>query len=223
MTAMILAAGRGERMRPLTDGLPKPLLEVGGKKLIEYHLEAVRRAGISDVVINLSWHGEQIRAALGDGRRWDVAIRYSDEGPVALETGGGIFRALEWLGPDPFLVLNGDVWTDYDVARLKLPDDAHARLVLVPNPAHHPNGDFGLKHARVIEDASERYTFSGIAMYRREFFAECRPGKFPLLPLLRRAMNAGRLSGEIHEGRWYDIGTPQRLAALDRELCSSSK
>jgi len=218
MKAMILAAGRGERMRPLTDGTPKPLLEVGGKRLIEYHLEALRRAGIGEVVINLSWHGEQIRSALGDGMRWDVHIRYSDEGPVALETGGGIYRALEWLGPEPFIVVNGDVWSDFDVSRLALPDDAHAHLVLVANPPHHPNGDFGLKLGRVIEDAHERHTFSGIAMYRREFFAACRPGRFPLLPLLKRAIAAGRLSGELHRGRWYDVGTPQRLASLDRQL-----
>ena len=218
MRAMILAAGRGERMRPLTDGTPKPLLEVGGKRLIEYHLETLRRAGIGDVTINLSWHGEQIRNALGDGLRWDVKIRYSDEGPIPLETAGGIFRALEWLGPDPFIVINGDVWSDYDVKKLALPPDANAHLVLVPNPPQHPHGDFGLKLGRVIEDGSERYTYSGIAMYRREFFADCKPGRFPLLPLLKRAIAAGRLSGEVHQGRWYDIGTPQRLAALDRQL-----
>jgi len=218
MKAMILAAGRGERMRPLTDDRPKPLLEVGGKRLIEYHLEAVRRAGIDEVVVNLSWHGEQIRKALGDGAQWDLHIHYSDEGPVALETGGGIYRALEWLGPEPFIVINGDVWSDYDVRTLELPADALARLVLVTNPPHHPHGDFGLKHARVIEDASERYTFSGIAIYRPEFFAECKPGRYPLLPLLNRALSAGKLSGELHAGRWYDIGTPQRLALLDREL-----
>jgi MurNAc alpha-1-phosphate uridylyltransferase len=221
MRAMILAAGRGERMRPLTDAIPKPLLEVGGKRLIEYHLEGLRGAGIAEVVINLSWHGDQIRNALGDGLKWDVKIRYSDEGPVALETGGGIFRALEWLGPDPFIVINGDVWSDYDVARLSLPADVHAQLVLVANPPHHPNGDFGLKHGRVIDDANERHTFSGIAMYRREFFAECRPGRFPLLPLLKRAIAARKLGGELHGGRWYDIGTPQRLAALDQELSGS--
>lgn len=218
MKAMILAAGRGERMRPLTDAAPKPLLDVAGKRLIEYHLEGLRRAGIADVVINLSWHGEQIRSALGDGLRWDLRIRYSDEGPVALETAGGIFRALEWLGPEPFIVINGDIWTDYDVGRLALPADAHGHLVLVPNPPQHLRGDFGLKLGRVIEDASERYTFSGIAMYRREFFAECRPGRFPLLPLLKRAIGAGKLSGEVHQGQWYDIGTPQRLAALDKQL-----
>lgn len=222
MKAMILAAGRGERMRPLTDAQPKPLLEVGGKRLIEYHLEAVRRAGIDDVVINLSWHGDQIRNAVGDGLRWDLRIRYSDEGPVALETGGGIFRALEWLGPEPFMVINGDVWTDFNVSTLALPAGSHGHVVLVRNPPHHPTGDFGLKHGRVIEDANERYTFSGLAVYRGEFFAECRPGRFPLLPLLKRAIAAGTLSGELHEGRWYDIGTPQRLAVLDRELKESS-
>jgi MurNAc alpha-1-phosphate uridylyltransferase len=140
---------------------------------------------------------------------------------VALETGGGIFRALEWLGPEPFIVINGDVWTDFDVAKLSLPAGSHGHIVLVRNPPHHPGGDFGLKLGRVIEDANERYTFSGLAVYRGEFFAECRSGRFPLLPLLKRAIAAGTLSGELHEGRWYDIGTPQRLAALDRELKES--
>jgi MurNAc alpha-1-phosphate uridylyltransferase len=218
MKAMILAAGRGERMRPLTDGTPKPLLEVGGRRLIEYHLDAVRVAGVRDVVINLSWHGDQIRDALGDGSRYGVQIQYSEEGPVPLETGGGIFRALPRLGPEPFIVINGDVWSDYLPARLELPTDAHAHLVLVANPAHHPRGDFGLEQGRVLRDAPARYTFSGIAMYRPEFFASCTTERFPLLPLFYRAIDAGRLSGEIHAGRWYDIGTPARLAALDEEL-----
>lgn len=220
---MILAAGRGERMRPLTDGTPKPLLVVGGRRLIEYHLDAVRRAGVRDVVINLSWHGSQISDALGDGSRWGVRIRYSDEGPVALETGGGIFRALDLLGPDPFIVINGDVWSDYVPSRLALPDDAQARLVLVSNPPHHPQGDFGLEQGRVRRDGPARYTFSGIAMYRPEFFAGCAPGRFPLLPLFHRAIDAGTLAGELHQGRWYDIGTPQRLAALDAELSAGAR
>jgi N-acetyl-alpha-D-muramate 1-phosphate uridylyltransferase len=231
LKAMILAAGRGERMRPLTDAIPKPLLVVGGKRLIEYHIEAVRAAGCRDVVVNLSWHGSQIRDALGDGSRWGVNLVYSDEGPVALETGGGIFRALDLLGPQPFIVMNGDVWSDYVPSQLSLPPDATARLVLVRNPPHHLRGDFGLSKGRVLDDAPERYTFSGIAMYRPEFFAQCSPGKFPLLPLFRRAIAAGTLAGELHEGRWYDIGTPARLAALDAELaaeresseCTSSK
>jgi len=217
---MILAAGRGERMRPLTDGTPKPLLIVGGKRLIEYHLEAVRKAGVREVVINLSWHGSQISDALGDGSRCGVKIRYSDEGPVALETGGGIFRALDLLGPEPFIVINGDVWSDYVPSRLALPEDAQARLVLVKNPPHHPKGDFGLEQGRVQRDGPVRYTFSGIAMYRPEFFNGCAPGKFPLLPLFHRAIDAGVLAGEVHDGRWYDIGTPERLATLDAELAA---
>lgn len=217
MKAIVLAAGRGERMRPLTDELPKPLLEVGGKPLIRYHLEALARAGIEEVVINLAWLGCRLREALGE-RAAGLPIRYSDEGPVALETGGGIFRALEWLGPGPFLVVNGDIWTDYDFARLALDERSLARIVLVPNPPQHPRGDFGFDGRNVDESTPERYTYSGIGLYRPEFFAGCAPGRFPLLPLLRRAIAAGRLRGEVHRGRWYDIGTPERLAALDAEL-----
>lgn len=222
MKAMILAAGRGERMRPLTDSLPKPLLKVGGKALIEYHLEAVRRAGVSDVVINLSWHGEQVRAALGDGMRWDVNIRYSDEGPVALETGGGIFRALEWLGPGPFLVVNGDVWTDYPYeelgGRLAAGDLAH--VVLVPNPDHHPGGDFGLSDGRMVEPPGARLTFSGVGIYRPELFADQADRSFRLAPLLRSAARGGRVSAELYSGAWYDIGTPERLAWLNQRYNS---
>lgn len=218
MKAMILAAGRGERMRPLTDSTPKPLLRVGGRRLIEHHLEAVRRAGVREVVINLSWQGEQIREALGDGSRWGVEIHYSDEGPVALETGGGIFHALGHLGKDPFIVINGDVWSDYAPTRLALSPHAHAHLVLIGNPPHHPRGDFGMDGDHLVAEASVRYTFSGIAMYRPEFFSGCAPGRFPLLPLFHRAIAARRLTGEVHRGRWYDIGTPERLAALDQEL-----
>jgi MurNAc alpha-1-phosphate uridylyltransferase len=219
---MILAAGRGERMRPLTDASPKPLLRVGGKRLIEYHLEAVRAAGIRDVVINLSWQREQIREALGDGSRYGVRIHFSDEGPVPLETGGGIFRALALLGGEPFIVINGDVWSDYVPQRLALGRDALAHLVLVPNPPHHPRGDFGLEAGLVLADAPVRYTFSGIAMYRPEFFAGCSGERFPLLPLFHRAIAARQLTGEVHSGRWYDIGTPARLAALDEALSSAA-
>lgn len=234
MKAMVLAAGRGERMRPLTDELPKPLLEVGGKPLIVHHLEALARAGVHEAVVNLSWLGERIRAALGP-RCAGVRITYSEEGPVPLETGGGIFRALPWLGSEPFLVVNGDVWTDFDFARLisravgpdaldaaNAPDSASAEalacIVLVPNPPHHPRGDFGFDGARVNESEADRHTYSGIGLYRPEFFAGCEPGRFPLLPLLRRAIAAGKLHGLVHRGRWHDIGTPERLAALDVEL-----
>jgi N-acetyl-alpha-D-muramate 1-phosphate uridylyltransferase len=214
--AMLLAAGRGERLRPITDTLPKPLVAVAGKPLIAYHLEALARAEIRSVVINLSWLGEKIRAALGDGSRYGVRIAYSEEGPVPLETGGGIHRALALLGPDPFLVVNSDVWTDMDFSRiLTLEEGADARLLLAPNPPHHPRGDFGLEGDFVVEREADRFTYTGIGMYRPELFAGCAPGKFPLLPLLKRAIAARRLRGEVYRGEWLDIGSPERLAWLD--------
>ncbi len=218
MKAMVLAAGRGERMRPLTDTTPKPLLPVGGKPLIGYHLEALARAGVRDVVINLSWLGARIREALGSGERYGLRIEYSEEGPTVLETGGGIFKALPLLGPGPFLVVNGDTWTDIDLGRLRLEPEAHAKLVLVPNPPQHPRGDFGLEDGYVVERETDRFTYSGIGVYRPELFEGCSPGKFPLLPLLRRAVAARKLRGELHRGEWNDVGTPERLAALDRRV-----
>lgn len=213
---MLLAAGRGERLRPITDTLPKPLVEVAGKPLIVYHLEALARAEVRDVVINLSWLGEKIRATLGDGSRYGVRITYSEEGPVPLETGGGIHRALALLGPDPFLVVNSDVWTDMDFSRaLTLEEGADARLLLAPNPPHHPRGDFGLEGDFVVEREAGRFTYTGIGLYRPELFAGCAPGKFPLLPLLERAIAARRLRGEVYRGEWLDIGSPQRLAWLE--------
>jgi MurNAc alpha-1-phosphate uridylyltransferase len=211
---MILAAGRGERMRPLTLETPKPLLEVRGRPLIEYHLRALRDAGVRDVVINLSWLGERIRAALGDGARWELSIRYTEEGPEPLESGGGIFNALPLLGAEPFIVVNGDVWTGFQFSSLTLANSSTAHLVLVPNPAHHSRGDFSLEDGRVKHAHEKTYTFSGIAMYRPEFFAGCSAGRFPLLPLLKRAIDANALSGELYEGLWSDVGTPQRLAEL---------
>jgi N-acetyl-alpha-D-muramate 1-phosphate uridylyltransferase len=222
MKALVLAAGRGERMRPLTDTLPKPLLPVAGRPLIAYHLEALARAGIRDVVVNLSWLGDLLRAALGDGARYGVRIRYSDEGAQALETGGGIFNALPQLGPDAFFVVNGDTWTDFDFRRLTLDSevdgDAVARLVLVANPAHHPQGDFGLVGDVIVERASDRLTYAGIGICRPELFAGSAGGRFPLLPLLQRAIAAGRLRGEVYRGEWWDVGSPERLQALDTRL-----
>ena len=214
---MLLAAGRGERLRPLTDSVPKPLLEVRGKPLIIWHLEALARAGIREAVINLSWLGEQIRAALGAGERFGVAIRYSEEPPGALETGGGIFQALPLLGAEAFLVVNSDTWTAVDFTRLRLAPAALAHLVLVPNPEHHPRGDFTLAGSNVSEAGAARYTYSGIGLYRPELFAGCAPGRFPLLPLLRAAIAAGRLQGELYTGDWTDVGTAARLAALNEE------
>lgn len=214
--AMLLAAGRGERLRPITDTLPKPLVAIAGKPLIVYHLEALVRAGIKDVVINLSWLGDKIRTALGDGARHGVRITYSEEGPVPLETGGGIHRALPLLGPDPFLVVNSDVWTDVDFTRLpSLEEDADARLLLAPNPPHHARGDFGLEGDFVVEREADRFTYTGIGVYRPELFAGCVAGRFPLLPLLKRAIGARRLRGEVYRGEWLDIGSPDRLAWLD--------
>jgi len=218
MKAMVLAAGRGERMRPLTDSVPKPLLAVGGRPLIAWHLAALARAGVREVVVNLSWLGEQIRAALGDGAAFGLSIRYSEEGPVPLETGGGIFRALPLLGPGPFLVVNGDTFTDFDLTRLRPDAAALAQLVLVPNPPQHPQGDFALAGAAVVLEGTPRYTYSGIGLYHPELFAGCEAGRFPLLPLLERAIAAGRLRGEVHHGQWHDVGTPERLAALDARL-----
>ena len=214
--AMLLAAGRGERLRPITDTLPKPLVEVAGKPLIVYHLEALHRAGVREVVINLSWLGEKIRAALGDGGRYGVHISYSEEGPVPLETGGGIHRALPLLGSRPFLVVNADVWTNMDFSRvLTLDEGADARLMLAPNPPQHPRGDFWIEGDLVVERENERFTYTGVGMYRPEFFEGCVPGKFPLLPLLKRAIAARRLHGEVYGGEWLDIGSPDRLAWLD--------
>lgn len=218
MKAMVLAAGRGERMRPLTDALPKPLLSVAGRPLIAWHLAALARAGIREVVINLSWQGQRLRAALGDGAAFGLTITYSEEGPVPLETGGGIFRALPLLGPEPFLVVNGDVWTDLDFGALQLEPGALARLVLIPNPAHHPRGDFGLEGDLVTEGTTERFTYSGIGVYAAEFFAGCEAGRFRLLPLLQRALAARRLRGQLHRGGWCDVGTPERLQELDARL-----
>lgn len=217
---MILAAGRGERMRPLTDQTPKPLLQAGGKRLIEYHLQALAGAGFSEVVINHAHLGGQLEQALGDGRRYGVTIHYSPEGEGrALETGGGIFRALPLLGDGPFVVVNGDIWCDYPFARLRDTHTNGAHLVLVPNPPQHPHGDFLLHDGVVGSDGvGERYTFSGIGLYHPSLFDGCKPGPFPLAPLLRQAMTAGRVSGELYEGRWFDIGTPQRLGQLDEML-----
>lgn len=217
MKAMILAAGRGERMRPLTDTTPKPLLMAGGRRLIEYHLLNLAGAGIEEVVINHAHLGGQIEEQLGDGSRYGVTIHYSAE-EQALETGGGIFQALPLLGHEPFLVVNGDVWCDYPLERLVATPCALAHLVLIDNPPHHPAGDFHLREGRVEAEGEPRLTFSGIGLYHPELFRGCTPGPFPLAPLLREAMAAGRVSGEHYRGQWFDIGTPQRLAQLDELL-----
>ncbi len=216
MKAMILAAGRGERMRPLTDRTPKPLLVVHGKALIVWNLEALARAGVREVIINLAWLGAQIRAALGSGERCGLTVHYSEEPEGALEAGGGIHQALPLLGAAPFIVVNGDIYTNFDYAGLRIAPRSLAHLVLVPNPVQHPHGDFSLLHDDVLEDGAARFTYSGIGIFRPEFFAECTSGRFPLLPLLRKASAARRLQGEVFRGRWEDVGTVERLAALNK-------
>ena len=221
---MILAAGRGERMRPLTDHMPKPLLTVLGKPLIVWHIERLAAAGIHDLVINHAHLGQQIEDALGDGSAWGVCIRYSAEGEGrALETGGGIFHALPLLGEGPFLVINADVWSDVDLALLDLPSGALANLIMVDNPTQHPEGDFRLAGGLLHAQGQPRLTFSGIGAYSPALFAGCDAGPFPLAPLLRMAMADARVSGEHHRGRWMDIGTPQRLAELESGLIRESR
>ena len=227
MRALILAAGRGERMRPLTHDLPKPLLPAGGQPLIDYHIEALARAGIRELVVNLSWHGEKLRGYLGDGTRYGVTFAFSEEGPEPLETGGGVFHALPLLGPGAFWVVNGDIACDYRFTRRRLPVGMLAHLVLVPNPPHNPHGDFLLAGGRIAPDppaagtgATAHRTFAGISVLDPRLFAAARPGKFPLAPLLRAAAARGEVSGEEHLGRWTDVGTPERLAGLDAELRS---
>lgn len=220
MKAMILAAGRGERMRPLTDSTPKPLLEVGGKPLIVWHLERLAQAGFHDVVINHAHLGKQIEARLGNGAQWGLSIEYSAEG-TALETAGGIAKALPLLGSEPFLVVNGDTFTDIDFATLPqvLSGDRLAFLVLVDNPPQHPVGDFVLSDGLVLPEGAPRLTFSGTAVYRPELFADVPRGQpAKLAPLLREAIAAGKVSAMHHRGIWHDIGTPQRLHELDQHL-----
>ena len=231
MKAMIFSAGKGERMRPLTLHTPKPLLLAGGKPLIAWHLEKLAAAGVREVVVNTSWLAAQFPAALGDGAAFGLRIAYSDEGPVPLETGGGMLQALDWLGEAPFLAVNGDIWTDFDFARLPREPDGDVHLVMVDNPSHHPQGDFVLQpDGRLREDGGERLTFSGIGLYRPTLLDDWRavigdtpgagdvPPRFRLAPLLRAAMRRGAASGEHHVGAWTDVGTPERLRQLDATL-----
>lgn len=224
MRAMILAAGRGERMRPLTDHLPKPLLAVGGKPLIVHHLLALQQAGIRHVVINHAWLGHKIEAELGDGSQFGLHIQYSAEGETGLETAGGIRLALPLLGHEPFIVVNGDVLTDYPFAVLQhgLTPGKTAHLVLVPNPPQHPVGDFALEQGLAQVDGDSKFTFSGIAIYRPEFFCDVPPGAQKLAPFLRAAMQRGEVSAEVYSGYWADIGTPRRLTDADQHIRSRS-
>jgi MurNAc alpha-1-phosphate uridylyltransferase len=216
--ALIFAAGRGERMRPLSDATPKPLLHAGGKRLIEWHLENLTAAGVRKVVINTSHLADQFPAALGDGARWNLRIDYSHEGPEPLETGGGMQRALPLLGAAPFIAVNGDIWTDFRFSTLPQDPRGLAHLVLVDNPVHHPRGDFALRGGFVLDEEEERLTFAGVGVYRPELLAAQAPGRYSVVPLLRAAMRAGRVGGEHFRGTWSDVGTPQRLATLDADL-----
>jgi len=220
MIAMILAAGRGERLKPLTDSIPKALVEVRGKSLLERHLERMRDAGITHVVINLGWLGEQIVERVGTGAAFDLHVSYSDETGNVLETGGGIHKALPLLGNAPFLVVNADIHTDMSIHGIALRDDAIAHLVLVPTPEYRDRGDFELQDGRVRNGVTPALTFGGIAMYRPEFFATCKPGRFSIVPMLRKAADAGQVQGSLYDGRWADIGTAERLAALQSEYRS---
>ena len=220
MKAMILAAGRGERMRPLTDTTPKPLLKVAGKCLIEYHLENLVRAGIDEVVINHAWLGEQFESTLGSGGQYGLQIHYSDEGEKALETAGGIIRALPYLGSEPFLIINGDIWTDYELSTLVKQTDEMKylmHLVLVTNRAHHPRGDFDLDENNRLLDRPA-YTYSGIGIYSPKIFTKLKVGVQPLAPIIRDMIKQKQVTGEMYTGAWEDVGTPERLVELDSRL-----
>lgn len=229
MKAMILAAGRGERMRPLTDHTPKPLLKVGGKPLIVWHIERLAKAGIREIVINHAHLGSQIEQSLGNGAQWDVSIQYSPE-VIALETAGGIANALPLLGNAPFCVVNGDVFTDYDFDQLAANADAvtngeaTAHLVLVNNPPQHPNGDFSIVNGRLVNAGEPMYTFSGIGVYQPSLFSGIVRGEAAkLAPLIRDAIGQSMASAEYYDGVWHDIGTPQRLTELDAWLNRDDK
>ncbi|HEY4582330.1 MAG TPA: nucleotidyltransferase family protein [Lysobacter sp.] len=234
MKALVFAAGLGERMRPLTLTTPKPLLEAGGKPLIVWHLEKLAAIGVDEVIVNTSWLAPKFPEALGDGGRWGLRLRCLHEGPTPLETGGGMWNALGELSPGgaPFIAVNGDIWTDYDFARLPREPAGLAHLVLVDNPSHNAGGDFALDGAQVRSTGDTRLTFSGVGVYRAGLFdnwtsvigdatgAAEAPPRFKLAPLLRAAMRAGAVTGEHHRGAWTDVGTPERLATLDAELRS---
>ncbi|MEY4719662.1 MAG: hypothetical protein RL563_2280 [Pseudomonadota bacterium] len=222
MKALIFAAGRGERMRPLTDKLPKPLLEVGGKALIEYALENLANAGFKEVVINLAYLGKQIQGFCGDGTRWDVSIRYSDEGESALETAGGIVKALPLLGKAPFLAVNSDILCNYPLATLRTKTILGAHLVMIKNPPHHPNGDFAVDEGGFLcEDGASKLTFSGIGVYHPDLFYGIPPEPLKLRPILEQAIQNRRVSAEAFNGYWADIGTPERLAEINDALQKS--
>ncbi len=218
MKAMILAAGRGERLRPLTDGLPKPLIKVAGKSLIEYHIENLASAGFKEIIINTAWLAEKIHQQLGDGSEYGVSITYSDEGE-ALETAGGIINALPLLGDEPFLIVNGDIWCDFDFSTLpELATEMQAHLVLVKNPPHNLKGDFALQDNKINNIGEAMYTYSGIAVFSAAFFSEQKKGITPLAPIIRKKCENDLVSGQYHAGQWTDVGTIERLQQLEEQL-----
>ncbi|MBV2210088.1 MAG: nucleotidyltransferase family protein [Thermomonas sp.] len=234
MKALIFAAGLGERMRPLTNHTPKPLLVAGGKPLIVWHLERLAELGVEDVVINTSWLAEQFPQTLGNGSRWGLRLHYVYEGETPLETGGGMLNALSSLGDAPFLAINGDIWCDFDFRTLPQSLNGEAHLVLVNNPTHHPNGDFALMlNGQLLAEGASQFTFAGIGMYQPALLQNWRdvigtaagadetPPRFKLAPLLRAAMARAAVSGQLHNGHWTDVGTPERLSQLNRELSAS--
>jgi len=212
---MILAAGRGERMRPLTDACPKPLLKVKGQALIEYHIKALVKSGFTELVINHAYLGQQIEDYLGSGEKYGATIQYSPES-TAMETGGGIFNALRYLGDEPFIIVNGDVWTDYDFSHLPKAISNLAHLVMINNPPHNPDGDFFFYENRLNETKGNKLTYSGIAVIHPHIFKGCAQDAFPLAPLLRNAIANNQISAEHYLGVWLDVGTPERLAELDQ-------
>lgn len=231
MKALIFAAGKGERMRPLTHHTPKPLLEVGGKRLIDWHIEKLAATGVRDIVINTSWLAECFEPALGDGSRWKVKLHYSYEGAEPLETGGGMLQALKIIGDESFIAVNGDIWSDVNYTALPTQISGLAHLVLVDNPVHHPMGDFSLaQNGKIASEGANKLTFSGVGIYHPSLFEHWRaiigevngvdetPPRFKLAPLLREAMHHDKVSGEYHAGRWTDVGTPERLEELKRQL-----
>ena len=237
MKALIFAAGLGERMRPLTDHTPKPLLRVAGMPLIEWHLQRLAALGIRDVVINTSWLAAQFPEQLGDGSLWNLRLHYLYEGPIPLETGGGMHNALPLLGDAPFLAINGDIWSDFDFSALPKQPSGNAHLVMVDNPEHHPRGDFILAADGQLQDDGQapRLTFAGIGVYRPQLLQNWQtiigdaagsdelPPRFKLAPLLRAAMTSGAVSGQHHRGHWTDVGTPERLQQLDAQLRATGR
>jgi len=214
MKVMILAAGRGKRMAPLTDHCPKPLLQVAGKSLLEHHILALKAAGFKEFVINVAYLGDQIKAEIGSGEQWGVNIEYSDEGGNALETGGGIHKALPLLGDSHFLVVNADVWADFPYAQLRAKTEKNIHLVLVENPSHNKKGDFNLLGNELVAGGGGSYTYSGIGVFSPSVFANEKAGVFPLAPIIREEILRNEVSGQLHLGLWVDVGTPERLASL---------